>query len=531
MATLPTNTAIATVPYGAFGEEVAVLSDELLQRLITSQAPEAVRAYGKAAGSEDKDVLYIRIDFQSILKIDNLQSFVGLRKLQLDNNLIERIENLDMLVNLEWLDLSFNHLTKIEGLSKLTKLSELSLAHNRLTTLEGLEALVALDVLSVGGNAIESLEEPVLYLRQFKHLRSVTLADNPLTTQPTYPAFALAFLSVRYLDFRRVSDEARATAVVKYTDRLEVIQAKEAEEAEVVAKANTDSTEDKKFADACVKGFNGGDTPKFLRTFLDPEVDKLRPIPSIHDILTTFLTMATTRLKALGELGLAQRARRRGEAEELTAALRSGREEVRQISIQLVESFNAQKRQVQDELAESSKGPRGKLESLRRLLQDTKDQLLGLEIELVSNTEDAVRRFERSYADLTSSFNEQVQATFGEVRDAEATMHKDLTDVASLFLERFLKGEIENAMELPDSLIAVLNDKTTLTNLINGVHDTHLLAIDTKEDESISAANRELEAVVATLQEAEHKRNRSRVAEICDLIGRELDELSGMDDI
>jgi hypothetical protein len=58
------NPAIAAVPFGAFGEEVSVLSDELLHKLIAAQAPEAVRAYGKAAGSEDKDVLYLRIDFQ-----------------------------------------------------------------------------------------------------------------------------------------------------------------------------------------------------------------------------------------------------------------------------------------------------------------------------------------------------------------------------------------------------------------------------------------------------------------------------------
>jgi hypothetical protein len=58
------TTSIATVPYGGFGEEVQVLSDDLLQRLVASQAPEAVRAYGKTAGTEDNDVLFLRIDFQ-----------------------------------------------------------------------------------------------------------------------------------------------------------------------------------------------------------------------------------------------------------------------------------------------------------------------------------------------------------------------------------------------------------------------------------------------------------------------------------
>ncbi len=61
----PLNTAaISVVPYGAFGEEVAVLSDDLLHKLIGLQAPEAVKAYGKQAGADDRDVLYLRVDFQ-----------------------------------------------------------------------------------------------------------------------------------------------------------------------------------------------------------------------------------------------------------------------------------------------------------------------------------------------------------------------------------------------------------------------------------------------------------------------------------
>ena len=41
--------------------------------------------------------------FIDILKIDNLDQFKSLVKLQLDNNIIERIEGLSSLVHLEWL--------------------------------------------------------------------------------------------------------------------------------------------------------------------------------------------------------------------------------------------------------------------------------------------------------------------------------------------------------------------------------------------------------------------------------------------
>lgn len=53
-----------SAPFG-FGEEVAVLNDELLRKAVAEQAPESARVYGQEAGAADKDVLMLRIDFQS----------------------------------------------------------------------------------------------------------------------------------------------------------------------------------------------------------------------------------------------------------------------------------------------------------------------------------------------------------------------------------------------------------------------------------------------------------------------------------
>lgn len=46
---------------------------------------------------------HLIFNISDILKIDNLQQFPNLVKLQLDNNIIEKIEGLSSLVNLEWL--------------------------------------------------------------------------------------------------------------------------------------------------------------------------------------------------------------------------------------------------------------------------------------------------------------------------------------------------------------------------------------------------------------------------------------------
>ena len=48
-------------------------------------------------------LLWVIVLFLDILKIDNLDQFKSLVKLQLDNNIIERIEGLGSLVHLEWL--------------------------------------------------------------------------------------------------------------------------------------------------------------------------------------------------------------------------------------------------------------------------------------------------------------------------------------------------------------------------------------------------------------------------------------------
>ena len=54
--------------------------------------------------------------------------------------------------------------------------------------------------------------------------------------------------------------------------------------------------------------------------------------------------------------------------------------------------------------------------------------------------ETTLKDFERNYEQLRVDFNEQIQVRFGEVREAEAVMHKDLSDAVSAFADRFLKG-------------------------------------------------------------------------------------------
>ena len=79
------------------------------------------------------EVASLILSFKSIVRIQNLQGFESLTRLQLDNNNIERIEGLSHLVQLQWLDLSFNKISYIEGLDQLAQLADLSLFHNNIS--------------------------------------------------------------------------------------------------------------------------------------------------------------------------------------------------------------------------------------------------------------------------------------------------------------------------------------------------------------------------------------------------------------
>ena len=65
-------------------------------------------------------------------KIDNLDSLVFLKKLELRTNRIEKWENLDGLKNLAFLTLSSNLITKIDAISSHPLLQELGLFGNHL---------------------------------------------------------------------------------------------------------------------------------------------------------------------------------------------------------------------------------------------------------------------------------------------------------------------------------------------------------------------------------------------------------------
>ncbi|XP_045054886.2 dynein regulatory complex subunit 3 isoform X3 [Desmodus rotundus] len=208
--------------------EPRVMDDDMLKLAVGEQGPqEEAGLLARQEGILFKDVLSLQLDFQNILRIDNLWQFENLRKLQLDNNVIERIEGLEKLTHLVWLDLSFNNIEAIEGLDTLVNLEDLSLFNNRISKIDSLDALVKLQVLSLGNNHIGNMMN-IIYLRRFKDLRGLSLSGNPIAEAEDYSMFILAYLpDLVYLDSRRIDDHMKGLAELKHQFSIDELKHRE----------------------------------------------------------------------------------------------------------------------------------------------------------------------------------------------------------------------------------------------------------------------------------------------------------------
>lgn len=69
---------------------------------------------------------------------------------------------------------------------------------------------------TAGRNSISSFDN-VMYLRQFKKLRLVNLAGNPIAAAPDYRSYVLSHIKdLTYLDYRRVNAADVAAAIEQH---------------------------------------------------------------------------------------------------------------------------------------------------------------------------------------------------------------------------------------------------------------------------------------------------------------------------
>uniref|UniRef100_A0A8C2JV88 Dynein regulatory complex subunit 3 n=1 Tax=Cyprinus carpio TaxID=7962 RepID=A0A8C2JV88_CYPCA len=489
-------------------DEPKVIDEEMLKQAIEEQGPQGQAGdISKKEGIQYEDVLQLRLDYRNILKIFHLWHFTSLTKLQLDNNVIERIEGLENLTNLVWLDLSFNNIQVIEGLEALVKLQDLSLFNNRISVIENLDTLQNLHILSFGNNAIAQLEN-VLYLRKFKHLRTLNLAGNLICEEESYKTFVTAYLpDLVYLDYRLLDEQTRETANTKYKYAVEAMQQNELQEQQAMEAQKISNEELQLHKDAFVEFLNG---PQLFDSMFDedPDGEKLALLPGMESKMEALCVQ-------IFDAGLTQHAQRTAEVESFFTCSHEAVADNRQKAAQIAADFESSRRQVMEmqqitdvELLEDN------ISFCQEQASQLSETLMSLELQLVDQLEDIFKDFERNISDMVGGFIEYVH-TFAQCRDLENQHHEQQLEIALATLEKVVKNDIDCY-------------KDTVTNAVSASHDTHLLKIDNREDELLTRINSWMSGLLKSIHDEEVKRNRKRVSEIRNYVSYVKDELEDM---
>lgn len=153
------------------------------------------------------------LEGNGIMKIEGLNAQRQLRSLFLHENLIEKIENLHYLSELDTLNLAQNQIKKIENLSHLKKLQTLNLKNNFLSTSEDIEELISipsLSVLDIQHNKIDDVN-CLSHLESMPNLKVLYLQGNPVVKKIKH--YRKSIISkckyLTYLDDRPIFDDEK----------------------------------------------------------------------------------------------------------------------------------------------------------------------------------------------------------------------------------------------------------------------------------------------------------------------------------
>ncbi|XP_015442114.2 dynein regulatory complex subunit 3 [Pteropus alecto] len=509
--------------------EPRVMDDDMLKLAVGEQGPqEEAGQLAKQEGILFKDVLSLQLDFQNILRIDNLWQFENLRKLQLDNNIIERIEGLENLTHLVWLDLSFNNIEAIEGLDTLVNLEDLSLFNNRISKIDSLDALVKLQVLSLGNNQISNMMN-IIYLRRFKDLRSLGLSGNPMAETEDYRMFIWAYLpDLVYLDSRRIDEHMKEQAEIKHQYSIDELKHRENL---IRTRLEDEQSWQKKLEDhkaAFVEHLNGSFLFDSMYTE-DVEGNKLACLPSVGELLEAYKDKFVIICLNIFEYGLKQHEKRKAELETFNECVHEAIQENQEQGKQRIAKFEEKHLLSLSAIRDESEltNVEMKIVEYSEDITELYNGLMTLEMQLVEQLEETINLFERNIIDLVGFFIENVQSLMAQCRDLETHHHEKLLEISINTLEKIVKGELDE--DLPEDVRALFVDKDTIVNAVGASHDIHLLKIDNREDELVTRINSWCTHLVDKIHKDEIIRNRKRVKEINQYIDHMQNELDNLD--
>ncbi|XP_058064789.1 dynein regulatory complex subunit 3-like [Anopheles bellator] len=516
--------------------EPGVISNEMLTKAILEQGHKGEA--GRLALLNQlhlETVTVIRLEFQSILKIDHLWVMKNLEVLSLSFNKIDKIENLSRLSKLKELNLSFNYIEKIENLEKLENLRILSLYGNRISRIENVDKLERLVIFSVGRNNIGTLEG-LERLRFLKDLRSLNLAENPIaqdTSKPLRPYLATLLPQLKYYEYVLIRQHERDSG--KELFQRELIEILENERVEIIERARVAKERDDeiKLSQSFVEHLNGH---QLFDTLFgnDPEGEALLTIGSeALDLKNDYRNEAYSFTQQIYRTGLEQHEKRQAEIELYNRCIRDERKKAQLLGQKYINNFIESYNKMSVAAKEIVASLRGKdlnsktynphteklLDELNlcksgfnSLFEDTWHTLMGIEMQLFERTEEGNFTFENTIKEMTNEFIELAQAQFVLLREAEINFSDTLVDTVQQFVT--IKAASGQADRLPDALKESLDDKDVISNMAAGMRDQHMQLIDAREDKLITRSRNWVKELCDDLQNSEIKRNRAKVLEI-----------------
>ncbi|XP_014663214.1 PREDICTED: leucine-rich repeat-containing protein 48-like isoform X2 [Priapulus caudatus] len=435
-----------------------------------------------------------------------------------------------MLVNLVWLDLSFNNIEKIEGLDTLVKLEDLSLFNNRISLLENMETLTNLHIVSLGNNDFNDLNS-LLYLRQFKKLKTVCISGNPMCMNEDYKLFTTAHLpNLDYIDYRAITTEMRTQANEKYRDIVEELIAEELSESRKQEEALIRRQQETLHKAAFVDLLDGSGLFDSMYES-DPDGNRLQEIPEIKELVDSFREQFVEQCHQIFEFGIKEHNRRQEETDQFLECLEEAKTENRHLCVQQVKTFLTYKKTVFPIMLQTQDVDEldSLMEAYNEKLSKISSCLTGLELQLVDQLEETIKEFERNISDMITAYVEQVQAMFAQCRELENMHNEKLVEQCAAVLDKVIHNSPE-VEALTEDLRLLFVDKDSMNNAISSSHENHIHEIDTKEDCMITGVNDWVAAFIGRVHEEEEvKRNRHRIMEINHFIDYQTEELDNLE--
>ncbi|XP_051243672.1 dynein regulatory complex subunit 3 [Dicentrarchus labrax] len=492
-----------------------ILMDEKFLKAAVEEQVSATQdgLVAKAEGIHFSEIIKLRLEYKSILRIDHLWEFTSLARLDLNNNHIEVIEGLDRLVNLTWLNLSFNIIEKIEGLESLRKLEVLNLSNNRISVIENLDTLENLSHFCFANNLLEKLDN-VLYLRKFKNLFTLNLFGNPFPEEDDYKSFvAVYFPKLTCLDYRLIDEKIKNEAFIKYQYVLEEMRREELQIQQADEAQQSKDAEVKLHTDAFVEFLNG--SYLFRSMFKDdPEAEVLQCVPAVAHLLETYENQMVELCMQVFKIGLAEHKRRETEVSSFFRGQSKAMTDYQQKATQILAEFEKQHEEKIEELQELTDPDllMAKINNHDEEINQFCKSFMALEFQLVSQMEETIRKFDINISDMVGNFSETVQGIFAQCRDLENDYHEKVREIAVATLETVAKEEVDE--DMPEDVKMLFTDREKVMDALTAGHDNHLVKINDRETQLVTRISAWKVALIKGIQDKELKQNRMRISDI-----------------